>query len=263
VTKILREATRPAPDIPAAAHATSGSAADQAYSAIVDLIRVRDLRPGERTSANLLSARLGLGRTPVKEAITRLQAEGVLSVVGRSGTTVNMIGPEQTRQLFALRRTLEAFAIDAAVRNVTPGDLKSLRASVAQMRSASVDAEDFLRASARFVRGNVEFHTKLVGVAGNPFLDRLYAQLQMQVQIVTYLFHRGADPAAAKARLQEHERIVQALAKRDAPALKRLLRDHASGTEAAILAASAPQRAPAPHPRNGNGVAPKAGGVRR
>jgi DNA-binding GntR family transcriptional regulator len=243
--KIVSDASRRTARTPAAVETRAGSAADQAYSAIVDLIRMRDLRPGERTSANLLSARLGLGRTPVKEAITRLQAEGVLSVVGRSGTTVNMIGPEQTRQLFALRRTLEAFAIDAAVRNVTPADVKSLRASVAQMRSAAADGDGSLRASARFVRANVEFHTKLVGAAGNPFLDRLYAQLQMQVQIVTYLFHRGADPAAARARLQEHQRIVQALARRDAPALKRLLREHASGTEAAILAASAPPKRPA------------------
>ena len=62
------------------------SAADQAYNGIIDLVLHHELRPGERTSVNLLAARLNLGRTPVKEAITRLQTEGVLSVAGRSGT---------------------------------------------------------------------------------------------------------------------------------------------------------------------------------
>jgi DNA-binding GntR family transcriptional regulator len=216
----------------------SGLASEQAYNTIVDLILCRDLRPGERTSVNLLATRLRLGRTPIKEAITRLQAEGVLSVAGRSGTTVKTIGAAEAAQLFALRRTLEEFAADFAVRNVTKRQLARLRELLKVMAATSVGkaAED-ASAAARFVRANVAFHATLLGAAGNPFLDRLYGQLQLQAQIMSYLLHRGFDPAAAKKRQREHEGIVAALVAGNAGLLKQNLRNHAAGTEAVILRA--------------------------
>lgn len=210
------------------------SAADKAYNLLLDLILNRELRPGERTSVNLLSARLGLGRTPMKEAITRLETEGVLSVAGRSGTTVNTLGAEQTTQLFALRRTLEDFAAGEAVKHVTSGQLNRLRRLLTEMRNTSLGPGS-LEAAAGFIRANVEFHALIVAAAENPFLDRLYTQLQTQVQIVTYLIHRGYDPAAAERRQREHEEIVESLSVRDPKRLKVALTKHAATTEAAII----------------------------
>ena len=86
--------------IPQGERVSSGS--DQAYSGIVDLILAGDLRPGERTSLGLLSERLKIGRAPVKEAITRLQADGILSVANRSGTTLKTMNAAETAQLMAL-----------------------------------------------------------------------------------------------------------------------------------------------------------------
>ncbi len=226
----------------------SGLASEQAYNTIVDLILCRDLRPGERTSVNLLAGRLHLGRTPIKEAITRLQAEGVLSVAGRSGTTVKSVGAAEAAQLFALRRTLEEFAAGFAVQNVTGQQLARLRELLREMAATSVGkgAAD-ARAAARFVKANVAFHATLLGAAGNPFLDRLYGQLQLQAQIMTYLMHRGFDPAAAKKRQREHAGILAALVAGKAALLKQRLRSHAEGTEAVILRALegslAPERA--------------------
>src|SRR6476661_1301245 len=110
------------------------SAADQAYSGIMDLVLCHGLRPGERTSVNLLAARLKLGRTPVKEAITRLQTQGLLSVAGRSGTSVNRIDRRQAEHLFAFRLVLEGFAAEKAAKNVTAGQLRQLRVLLEEMR---------------------------------------------------------------------------------------------------------------------------------
>jgi DNA-binding GntR family transcriptional regulator len=225
-------------------------ASEQAYAAIVDLILTRNLRPGERTSVKLLADRLKLGRTPIKEAITRLEAEGVLTVAGRSGTTVKSVDVTETRQLFALRRALEDFAADEAVRHVAPADIKELRRLLGELRRTSINVADVLRAASQFVRANVVFHATIVGAARNPFLDRLYAQIQMQVQIVTYLMHRGYDPKAAALRQQEHEDIVDALERRDARLLKAVLKRHAEVSEAAILASlGSPPTGRAPKPR--------------
>jgi DNA-binding GntR family transcriptional regulator len=212
-----------------------GSASDEAYGKIVDLILTRDLRPGERTSVNLLANRLGLGKTPIKEAITRLQTEGVLTVVGRSGTTVKNINVEEARQLFALRRVLEEFAADEVVKNITPSDISSLQRLLKELKATSQDQSDIIRSSANFIRANVAFHSIIVSAAANPFLSRLYSQLQIQAQIVTYLVHRGYDPKAARRRQAEHEEIVAALEERNARQLKRALRTHAETSENVIL----------------------------
>lgn len=204
------------------------SAADAAYGGIIDLVLNSELRPGERTSVNLLAARLDLGRTPVKEAITRLQTEGLLSVAGRSGTMVKQIDRDQTEQLFALRRALEDFAADFAVRNVTAEDLAGIRRCLKDLGGSNTTSE--------FVRANVEFHSLIVGAAANPFLVRLYGQLQLQLQIVSYLVQRGFGTKAADARQKEHVTIVKALEKRDAEALKQALRKHVITSEQAILA---------------------------
>lgn len=211
------------------------SAADQAYNGIIDLVLYNELRPGERTSVNLLAARLKLGRTPVKEAITRLQTEGLLSVFGRSGTMVNRADETQIEHLFALRKAMEDFAAEGAVKHVTAAQLAELRELVHKMRTHSASRND-IRSAADFVRANVAFHALIVAATGNPFLIRLYAQLQMQLQIVTYLVHRGFDPKAAAQRQREHEGIYKAVAAKNAKLLKALLRQHAQATEVVILA---------------------------
>jgi DNA-binding GntR family transcriptional regulator len=169
------------------------TATDQAYEDILDLLLHHELRPGERTSVNLLADRLQLGRTPIKEAITRLEAEGLLSVAGRSGTMANVIDSTQAKQLFALRQVLEDFAAEEAVKHVTSEQIKRLKELTQEMRRQSLNS-DYSRSTIGFVSANVEFHALIVAAAGNPFLLRLYSQIQMQTQIVTYLIHRGYDP---------------------------------------------------------------------
>ena len=212
-----------------------GSASDEAYAKIVNLILTRELRPGERASVNLLADRLGLGKTPIKEAITRLQTEGVLIVVGRSGTTVKNLNAEEARQLFGLRRALEEFAAEEIVKNISQSDISSLQKLLKEMKATSNDQTDLIRSSANFVRANAAFHSIIVSAAANPFLSRLYSQLQIQAQIVTYLVYRGYDPKAARRRQEEHEEIVAALEARDARQLKRALRTHAETSENVIL----------------------------
>lgn len=207
------------------------SLSDQAYDAIVNLILTYQLRLGERTSVAQLAERLKLGRTPVKEAIARLEAEGLLSVSGRSGTTVKEIDSESARQLFALRRHLEAFAVDEAVKYVTEEQLKELHALLTQL-NWSTDA-----VPGHYVRSNVRFHAAIVACANNPTLNRLYGQIQLQTQIVVYLYHmtNSTKEKVIRTKYQEHVDIYDALVKRDAKRLRVLLDQHAATTERSVI----------------------------
>jgi GntR family transcriptional regulator, rspAB operon transcriptional repressor len=213
------------------------TATEQAYAGIVNLILTGNLRPGERTSVKLLAGRLGLGRTPVKEAITRLETEGVFSVAGRSGTTVKGIDAEEARQVFALRRMLEDFAAAEAVRNIEPSEIETLKALLRELKETSLGGGNGPASAARFVRANVAFHAAIVAAAHNPYLDRLYGQIQLQVQIVSYLLVRGENRDAARMRQKEHEAILEALESRDAELLRERLRTHSEVTEQEILSA--------------------------
>jgi DNA-binding GntR family transcriptional regulator len=210
------------------------SASDAAYAGILDLILTRGLRPGEKTSVYLLSARLGFGRMPVKEAVSRLQSEGVLSVKGRSGTTVATVDAAGLAQMFALRRALEALAAENAAVAATSDDIALVNELVTEMRETSIDAPEAAGAGARFVRANAAFHAAIIEAAHNPFLTRAYSHLQLQFQIVSYLSQRGPDPAAAQRRQAEHEEIAASLAARDAERMKEALRRHGISTEKSL-----------------------------
>jgi DNA-binding GntR family transcriptional regulator len=211
--------------------------ADQAYDAIVDLILSYQLRLGERTSVAQLADRLGLGKTPVKEAIARLESEGLLSVAGRSGTTVNEIDARTAKQLFALRRSLEGFAVEEVVRNVTDEDLDHIEGLLAELKWSQHDSTSLRRDLARYVRSNVRFHAAIIACARNPTLDRLYAQVQLQAQIVIYLYRMGSDSTdrAVSDKYREHAAIYEALRERNAQKLRALLEGHAVSTETMAL----------------------------
>ncbi|WP_420006334.1 GntR family transcriptional regulator [Arenibacterium sp. LLYu02] len=203
------------------------SAVELAYDGIIDLVLTGRLRPGERTSVYLLTDTLGIGRTPVREAINRLQSEGFLSVAGRSGTIVNPIDADRAKQMFALRRCLECFAAGYAVANVTDEVIAEIDSAAEKMSEAGT--------TATFVRANTEFHSGIVALAANPTLDRFYAQLQIQLTVAVYLAGRGDNKVAENVRKKEHSAILNALRARDVEALKRTIVAHIDTTERAML----------------------------
>lgn len=210
------------------------SATDHAYNGIIELVLHHALRPGERTSLNLLADRLDIGRTPVKEAVTRLQTEGLLSVAGRSGTMVNIVDLKQAEDVFALRKVLEDFAAEEAVKRATDEQIANVKRLAQEMRRYSF--RDGLRSTANFLRANTQFHSHIVAASGNELLLRVYTQVQMQMQIVTYVVWHDYDPRAAERRQAEHEEIADALVQRDGKKLKAALRAHAQAAEKIILA---------------------------
>lgn len=209
------------------------TATDDAYDGILDLILSQGLRAGERTSVNLLAARLGMGKTPIKEAIIRLRTEGLLSVFGRSGTTVNEISGRQAMEMYEARHLIEDFVASAVVGNISPSQLVELNDLLRTMKRLLIGKSN--RLSAEFVKANKTFHSRIVAASGNVTISRLYDQLQIQSQIINYLLASQSDPvASAKRRQMEHEEIVRAIEKKDSSALKKLLRAHTTDSEKVI-----------------------------
>ena len=196
---------------------------DSVYSALRTAILSRKFAPGQRLNVHELAAELGVSLTPVKDALTRLEAEALIQIRPRSGTFVTAISPDDVAEAFEIRCALECLAAEKALARATAEDVEQLRALTGQIEAAVKGEEDErLGHAAR----NVEFHRMIVTLSGSRRLLQMYEGLDAHIQIAR--IHLG-DPSW-KTRLDsernEHLAVVEALARRDAPALVGALRHH-------------------------------------
>lgn len=212
-------------------------ATEQAYHGIRELILLQKLRAGERTSVASLSERLHLGRTPIKEAITRLSTEGLVKVHDRRGTFVHEPSVKDIRDMFSVRRLLEGYAASEAVEHSTDQDLKELATILEELEVESLRKAPSMRSMSRFLEMDVHFHRVIVGCAKNDALSRLYAGLNVDLQIAIYLQRHG--PSMAEARHQEHVQMMAALRAGDGELLRSSLLAHAEAVEHVVLASMA------------------------
>lgn len=209
------------------------AAFERAYDAILDLIVRQELRPGQATSVIALSDRLGIGRTPIKEAITRLATEGILTVKGRRGTYVARLDEQDVRHIFALRKLFENYAAPLAAANITRERLDEMEKLLKMMADESFRRPPGGRSLPQFVNSDVRFHNIIIESAGNPYLYAQHCALHLHQQIVTYLFH--SDSRSAQERQREHGNILTALKHRDSEGLRRALASHTKSVEEKII----------------------------
>jgi DNA-binding GntR family transcriptional regulator len=207
--------------------------AEIAYRKIRAMILRSQLRAGEKTSVARLANAIGIGRTPVKEAITRLTAEGLLHVSERSGTFVARLSPEDVQHLFDLRKLYENYAAEAAIERVTQEQIDKLDSLLTVLEQESLSKPSSERSVVRFIDADVLLHKEIIAAAGNPYLLHHYSLLNLHLQVATYLIRHHS--AKAQERHNEHVEIVEALRNRDLLTLRKVLSRHATRVEYGIL----------------------------
>ena len=175
------------------------------------------LEPGAPLRELALAERFGVSRTPVREALTRLEGFGL---VERDGRTLRVTAPDPERMLntYNVRIALEGEAAAEAAENRQLSDLVALEELIARDR-ALADPDDATR-----IRTNLEFHAALWRAARNPVLVELLERLQLHL---TNAPHSTLSVGGRWAEsLDEHEAIVSAIDARDADAARRLASEH-------------------------------------
>ncbi len=195
---------------------------DSVYDVLRRAILSRKFAPGQRLNVHTLAGELGVSLTPVKDALTRLEAEALIQIRPRSGTFVTAVSPDDVAEAFDIRCALECLAAEKALARATPVDVGELRALLSQI-GAPVDGEAGRLAHAA---RNIEFHKRIVALSGSRRLVQMYDSLDAHIQIAR--IHLGH--ADWKTRLEyeraEHLAIVDALARGDGGALVQSLRHH-------------------------------------
>lgn len=177
--------------------------------------------PGDRFSENEVSARLGMSRTPVREALVRLQREGYISVLPKLGWVVNTIDFEVFAQLYDVRAVLECAAADLLC---AADDVAARLAPLAAIWC--VPPAEQLAEHARVSQLDEAFHMDLVQAGGNLEMARIHRDLTERIRIVRRLEFTREDRIATT--YAEHARILQALLARDTAQARALLQTHIS-----------------------------------
>lgn len=191
-----------------------------AYTRLKRMILTARLRPGAPLVERDLAAQLGISRTPIREAIARLTAEGLIIRRPRRAYLVTAMGAEQVAGLYAVREALEALAVRLAVENMGSGAHRRLEAAV----EAAGAATRRRGGNASAARPGLRVHDLIVRQSGNPFLYEIWRRLIEKIQPYVWIETLYADDAART--LREHRQLCRCLRRRDVVAAEKLIRDH-------------------------------------
>ncbi len=163
-----------------------------------------DIKPGERLMEVSLANQMGVSRTPVREAIRRLEAEGLVTMIPRKGTHVSELSVKDIMDVLEVRTVLDKLATDLAAKRMQPSQLKALE-SVHKQYIACVEKENMEGA----VKKDVEFHDIIYAASGNPRLVAVAGSLREHVYRFRVIYMSGS--LIAENVLNEHEEILAAL----------------------------------------------------
>lgn len=189
-----------------------------AYDLILKAIDEGTYRPGSRLVESELAERFGVSRTPIREALQRLETQGLLTRDGRS-LIVASLDHDQMAQLYIVRAELEGLAARLAAQHAAAEEIKVLQEMVAADQALLDDPSALSRANRRF-------HKQIHLASHNKYLVQQLdlVHRSMALMATTSLAAEGRGPVA----LEEHASIVTAIAERDGERAARMLKDHLS-----------------------------------
>lgn len=182
---------------------------EQVYRALVEGIVEWRLQPGQRLVLEDLAAQLKVSRTPVRDALARLAAIGLIERSGRRGFCVTILTAGDLVHLYELRQMCELFAVQKGLDNLTAAMLAQMEAEAEQCTalSGSADPVDWLAG----LLHDRAFHGMLIGLALNPRLVAMYEQLNTHIYgLRAGRFHMSPE-VAREVNEREHNAVIAAL----------------------------------------------------
>lgn len=201
------------------------------YEEVAELLRQRifnrTLEPGSWIDELRLAQELGISRTPLREALKVLAAEGLVTMKVRRGAYVTEVSEQDLREVYHLLALLESDAAAAVAQHATDAQLAELQQLHRELEAAVHDRD-------RFFALNERFHLRLLELAGNRWRNQLVGDLRKVMKLNRHnsLFKAGR----VQESLKEHQEVVSALLARDAQASAARMKDHFhNGLNAAAL----------------------------
>lgn len=208
--------------------------ADEVYDVLVELLMDRHIEPGQRVSIDGLSRQLSVSQTPLREALARLAAEGLVDKhPGRGYLVTPLLAPHEMDLLFEFRMSIEPQAARLSAERADDDGLDELRHldQVGAMAAAD-SSDDGFRGFRAFSENDSRFHSHVAACSGNTFIADAVARIRAQRHL--HRFQRQLEAVTDASR--EHHAIVEAILARDADAAAQAMIDHLTASHARFSA---------------------------
>lgn len=200
------------------------------FNSLREAIIVGELKPGVRLMEVQLAEKMGVSRTPVREAIRKLELEGLVDMIPRKGAHVADLSVKDIMDVLEVRATLDGLATALAAERITEEELKELKHVNIQFGNY-VEREN-LQGS---IRKDVEFHEIIYRSSRNEKLIQIASNLREQVQRFRVIYLK--DSGSPRDIIREHQEIIEAVQKKDSEVSRSVAQRHIKHQEEAIVKA--------------------------
>lgn len=201
---------------------------DVVFNTLRQGILMGELKPGERLMEVHLANKLGVSRTPIREAIRKLELEGLVIMVPRRGAEVANITEKSLTDVLEVRRALDALAVELACDRITEDEIGQLRTACEEFEQATKSKDTKLIA-----RADVNLHDIIVAATGNQRLVQLVNNLAEQMY--RYRFEYIKDINQYQTLIEEHRDIYDSLASRDKERASKAVKRHIDNQKKSIM----------------------------
>ena len=201
---------------------------DVVFNTLRQAILRGEMEPGERLMEIQLSQKLGVSRTPIREAIRQLELEGLVIMIPRKGAEVAHITEKDMRDVLEVRSTLEELAVTLACKNVTPDKIEALKAANKVFESAIISKD-----VVNIVDADVSFHDIIYAMTDNQRLIQIINNLREQMY--RYRLEYVKDARTHSILISEHNDIIQKLQDKNVEDAKTVVRQHINNQEKGIV----------------------------
>lgn len=196
---------------------------DKVYQVLRERILNHHWAFGQRLDLQRIEESMGISRTPLKEALSRLEMEGLVQIEPRRGTFVTTPTCEEVGESFDVRGVLDTYAAELAVPRVTSEQLNELRRVVGDLEEL-VDDQDWDQIYQEYLWLDNKLHGMLVDIAGNSRLKETWIHVNLYSHMASV--HYGRTRSDVDVSLTQHREMLRLLEAKDAEGLKRIASDH-------------------------------------
>ncbi len=201
----------------------SNSLATTAYARLKAAIRAHEFAPGDRMREADLAAMLNISRTPVRDALRQLEAEGLLEAAPRRGLVVATLDQQQVTEIYALRYALECLAARLAARQASLADIAALRDNLDRQGETPEASTD------RLAELNGQFHQLIYRASRNEYLAAALAGLETSLALLPGTTYSGSKrPAEA---LVHHQELLEAIERHEEARAEEVAGEHIRSAE--------------------------------
>lgn len=200
---------------------------EQAYEALKRQILDQELQPAQRLNIDALSRSCGISSSPIREALTKLVAEGLVVFTANAGFSVAPVpDPQRLRQLMEYRQIMEAHCASVGAALGDPAICAALAQAIADMEALSAGGSVDYQQYRAFIGLEQQFHATIVDSGRNPVIAEAWRNLHLILHVARLSVVPYSNRLGSQAAVQEHQAILQAYQDRDGPAAEAAVRHH-------------------------------------